>query len=313
MKEKTLAIYFSDLDPMGYPFNKDDYWEIYQSVIVKLEKSAIAVYIVRDDSYQGQGKFSGGWSVEGGKLELVDREIKADLIFNRDDKNTIPRITDCPIINHPDLDRLCLDKWETAKFFPILSPMSAYVNSFDEWKRLMEKEEWQKSEKIVLKKNFETEGRGIYILPAHEIKEDFYDDWHDILVQEFIDSSVGIPGLVSGLHDIRVPVVNGEVINAFIRTPKIGSFLANVSAGGTGRSIEKALIPQEVSALVEGINQKLKKYFPSLYTIDLMNSPGGYKLVELNSRPGLLSPSESGDRNLFNNAVVKMLTEILSN
>lgn len=308
---KVLAIYFSDPEPMGYPFNKDEYWGIYQSIIGILEERGVVVYIVRGDCYRGKGKFGHGWRIENGKLKMSTGEIQADLIFNRDDKNTIPRITDCPIINQPDLDELCLDKWATARLFLDLSPMSAYINDFAEWQTLFKKQTWKGRERIVLKKNFQTEGRGIHILPPQNINCELYESWNDILVQEFIDSSVGIPGLADGLHDIRVNVVNCQIIDGFIRVPKAGSFLANVSAGGTGRSIEKTMIPAEVLALAAAINKKLSRYYPSLYTIDFMNSAVGYKLVELNSRPGVQLPNWPSTYHVFNSAIVNMLVGAL--
>ena len=97
---KTLAIYFSDSKPMGYPFNTHyPYWQIYQRVVKIVQSAGIQVYIVRGKSYLGKGKFSHGWTIENNKMIKSKVNIKTDLIFNRDDKNTIPVIYDCQIIN----------------------------------------------------------------------------------------------------------------------------------------------------------------------------------------------------------------------
>lgn len=305
---KTVAIYFSDAEPMGYPFDKGYYFEIYQEIIAEIEKRDVQVCIVRGDSYQGEGKFSHGWKFVSGELEKIDN-IQADLIFNRDDKNTIPEIHDCKIINAPELDNICLDKWKTAELFPEFSPKTDYVQSFAESEGVIEKRNLGQSDRLVLKKNFQTEGRGIFVLPVSEITNDLYGDWSDVLIQEFLDSEVGVPGVVEGVHDLRVNVVNGEPINAYIRTPKPGSFLANVARGGKGISLTYEQIPAEVMKKVEEIDKKINKYMPSVYSADFTNSSKGYKLIEMNSRPMVQSPKYFSDYKKFNNALVEMLVE----
>jgi len=308
---KTLAIYFSDPEPMGYPFSKEDYYVTYKSVITDIEKHGIHVYIVRADSYQGNGIFSQGWRFAGEKLEKSSGPVAANLIWNRDDKNTIPRITDCAIINQPEFDELCTDKAKTYEAFPNLSPKSAAIHSYQAY--LEQIQEWQlpDSVKIVLKKNFETEGRGIHILPIKEVSDTLYGDWSNILVQEFLDSSCGIPGLTEGLHDLRVTVVNGVPINSFMRTPKKGSFLANVAQGGTGTSVPMENVPEEVISLVHTIDESFKKYFPAAYAADFMNTQHGYKLIELNSRPGVQHPNWSKTYQKFNDTLVDMIVNAL--
>lgn len=311
MTQKTLAIYFSDPEPMGYPFHKEEYFEMYQEIIRAIEKAAIAVFIVRGASYQGKGRFNHGWRFESGELKKSTGPIQADLIFNRDDQNTIPKIYDCPIINHPDFDELCVDKIKTAELFPEFSPRTAGVHSFKEYKKTITDWSLKPDERVVLKLNFETEGRGVHVLPVKKVTEYLYNDWNNILMQEFLDSSVGIPGLTTGLHDLRVTVVNGDPINSYIRIPKPGSFLANISQGGTGQSLGLDAVPKTVLAMVSAITAKVRRYYPLLYAADFMNSPAGFKLIELNSRPGIQHPKWSDTYKKFNDAIVRMLVEAL--
>jgi len=327
---KTLAIYFSDSSPMGYPFNKSDYFESYQEIISDLENYGLKVFIVRGKSYLKNGRFKKGWRFIDGILKESKGEIRADLIFNRDDKNTIPAIHDCKIINQPEFDQLCVDKFKTFEAFPDISPKTASINSFSEALKQIKKWQLTSDDMIVLKKNFLTEGRGIFILPVKNIKQELYPDWKDVLIQEFLDGSIGIPRIVKGLHDLRINVINGKPINAFLRVPKKGSYLANISQGGSGLPVDLKSVPKKVFSLVKKINQKALQYYPVIYSADFMNSPQGYKLVELNSRPGLLHhndfknlsrksefiKSSSATRRStqlphrkFNDAIVKMLVE----
>ena len=128
-------------------------------------------------------------------------------------------------------------------------------------------------------------------------------------MQEFMDSSLGIPGVVEGMHDLRVTVVNGEPINSFVRTPKSGSYLANTAQGGKGMSIDLEQVPDEVINMVYEIRDTFEKYRPSVFAADFINSPKGFRLVELNSRPGMQRPHVSKTYKKFNDAVVKMLID----
>ncbi len=310
---KKLAIYFSDSEAMGYPFNTTyPYWEIYQGIVRDIEKHGIEVYIVRGNSYLGKGIFAHGWQIRYGQMVLVNENIKVDLIFNRDDKNTIPAIYDCPIINDPDLDSVCVDKVETAELFPEFSPKTKAINSYQEFLNTIHDWGINPEEKIVLKKNFLSSGRGIYILPFKDVSESLYKNWRDVLVQEFIDSSVGIAGIVEGLHDIRVTTINGEPLYTFIRVPAKGSYLANVEQGGTEISLSLDKLPDSLLAMVEQINKKLEQYRPSIFASDFVNCKDGFKLVELNSRPGVCNPKLSPQDKNFNDKIVEMLVVCLS-
>jgi glutathione synthase/RimK-type ligase-like ATP-grasp enzyme len=254
--------------------------------------------------------FSKSWKfIQAGEFEEINELVKFDLIFNRDDKNTIPEIRDALVINHPDLDKLCVDKLATQKAFPDLSPFTAEINSYEEVTENIPK---IKSSKIVLKKNFATEGRGIFIIEKEELKPELYDDWSNILLQEFIDNSVGIPGIVNGLHDIRICIINGNIINSFVRQPKEGSFLANIAQGGSGKSINFDEIPGELINLALKLDRQLEKYKPRIYAADFLNSPNGYRLMELNSRPAVQHPSWSKSYEIFNNALIEMLIEAVN-
>lgn len=297
---------------MGYPFNTTyPYWEIYQGIIRDIERQGIEVYIVRGNSYLGRGIFSHGWQVREAKMVPVEQNITVDLIFNRDDKNTIPAIYDCPIINHPDLDKICVDKVETATIFAEFSPKTKAINSFQEFIGTADQWGIKPEEKIVVKKNFLSGGQGIYIRPVRDISERMYENWQDILVQKFIDTSVGIPNIVDGLHDIRVVIINGEPVYSFVRIPPRGSFLANVSQGGSEQAVPLAQLPSDLLELVTQIKNKFIQYRPSMFAVDFFNSKDGFKLVELNSRPAVCDPEQSLETRKYIDKIVEMLVNSL--
>ena len=68
-------------------------------------------------------------------------------------------------------------------------------------------------------------------------------------------------------------------------------------------------MPAEVMHMVARIGEVVGKYFPAAYSADFMNSPKGFVLVELNSRPGLQHSSWSASYKKFNDAIVRMLVD----
>lgn len=306
---KRIAIYFSDSEPLGYPLNISNYFESYSIIISDLEAMGIDVVIVRGDSYAEKGVFKNGWRFAGDELVECGDEIRADLIFNRDDKNTIPLIKDCKVINNPEFDLICIDKLKTFEIFGDISPRTFRVDSYETCIELLEKHDFKKEEIVVLKKNFSLGGHGVFVGRASKINEKTFSDWDDVLLQEFLDCSVGVPGITDEKHDLRITVMNGSPVASLLRTPQKGGYIANTDMGGTTESIRLEDVPKEVFKLVNKINKKADMYRPSLYSADFANTPKGYKLIELNSRPGVPHPYYAIYHKDFNEALIRMLAE----
>jgi glutathione synthase/RimK-type ligase-like ATP-grasp enzyme len=166
---------------------------------------------------------------------------------------------------------------------------------------------------IVLKKNFESSWRWIFIWKISDVNKDIYENWENILFQEYIDTSVWIKWIVEWKHDIRVTVVNGKIISSNIRQPKDWSFLANFSAWWSWYSIEIDQIPKELIEKVREIENNFKEYYPMVFSIDFMNSKNWFKLVELNSRPWVQHISKVKKYYIYNNALADLLIETVEN
>lgn len=310
---KKIAIYFSDPEPMGDPFNKKyPYFAVYKEIIEGVEKQGIEVYIVRGKSYLGEGVFSHGWKIKDTGVVPVNEQIKVDLIFHKGNFFSTFTTNDCLIINHPDFERLCYNKARVAELFPDFSPKTKAINSYQEFAETVSEWGCNPEEKIVVKKNFLSGGRGIYVRPVKDLTEFLYENWQDVLVQEFIDSSVGIPGIVEGLHDIRIVTMNGEPAYSFVRIPPAGSFLANVSQGGSERAVSLDKLPSELLEMVAKINQKFIHYKPSILGADFFNSKDGFKLIELNAPPAVCDPDQSPETRKYIDKLVEFLVRQLT-
>ncbi|MFE7774653.1 RimK family alpha-L-glutamate ligase [Streptomyces sp. NPDC057445] len=76
--------------------------------------------------------------------------------------------------------------------------------------------------------------------------------------------------------DVRVYVHNGTFVAALLREPAEGSYLANVSEGGTGSAL-----PGEVPAEVSGMSERLARSLDAPYLcVDWLLSPAGPVLNE---------------------------------
>jgi len=308
--KKKIWIYFSSDWSYSYPLNQNRYLEPYFEISQKIEKKNIEVYIVRWNSYKWNWIFINSERFDSNMKLFNTGEVKIDLILNRDSENTIPKINDCMIINNQDFDDFCRDKFKTFNKFPEISPLTIEINSFKEYEKLITHNNFSNDDIVTLKKNYLEWGNWIYIWKVSWLTEWYFNDWSWILFQEFLDSSIWIDGIVEWLHDIRVTVVNNKIIALNIRQPKKWWYLANFAQWGTWFSVDVNKIPKDLLKIVnEVIIPEFKEYFPSLYSIDFMNSKKWFKLIEFNSRPWVQHRSKVEKYYIFNDALIELLIE----
>jgi glutathione synthase/RimK-type ligase-like ATP-grasp enzyme len=131
-------------------------------------------------------------------------------------------------------------------------------------------------------------GKGIFIDIPEKLKN--IPKSFPLLMQEFIDTSAGIPGITTGMHDLRVVLCNGEIIHSNIRTPGKGDKKANFSQGGSLKVIDPELLPEDLKYIVASIDFDLSLYGERLYSLDFgLSADNEWKLIELNARPGMPS------------------------
>ncbi|MFZ1626559.1 MAG: hypothetical protein WAT81_02000, partial [Candidatus Moraniibacteriota bacterium] len=95
------------------------------------------------------------------------------------------------------------------------------------------------------------------------------------------------------LHDLRLIFSNEEFVYAYYRTPKIGSYLANVAQGGIQTMITREEIPETIWPIIQAVQSYYAKFAAKIYTVDFMfDQTGTPWIIELNTMPGLY-PDES--------------------
>ena len=120
--------------------------------------------------------------------------------------------------------------------------------------------------------------QGVGVMIAHSMAEvesiltTLRDLGEEILLQEFIAEAKGA--------DVRALVVGGRVVGAMRREARSGEFRSNLHRGGAGRAhaLEPAFEQAAVrAAAVLGLE---------VAGVDLLESTGGPKVMEVNSSPG---------------------------
>ncbi len=129
---------------------------------------------------------------------------------------------------------------------------------------------------VVLKVVEGTQGIGVILAEteqaAQTVMETFASLGKNILIQEFIEESEG--------RDVRALVVGRRVVAAMRRQARLGEFRSNVHRGGTGAVVD---LPE---AYARAALRATEVMGLQLAGVDMLESRGGPKIIEINSSPG---------------------------
>lgn len=225
-------------------------------------------YVLTRKTYQGGGIFKGGWIYKNAKFVLTIKPIKIDLVYDRSGGVDFPlEEKSLKVINPRKFKILCWDKFATYKEIGKYMPVTFSINNENEIKRYLPK---IKTSKVVLKPFNGLKGQGIYIGGKNgAIKYRFSNKYPKYIMQEFVDTSGGIPGVATGLHDLRIAIVGGKPLWCHVRIPKKGNLLANAAQGGKLTEVDYEEVPLSVKKIVNRvINKFANKYGDTIYSLD---------------------------------------------
>ncbi len=296
---KKVMILFGKSDwKKAKPFSNKDYQYSYEYFYDLCQKNGIQMYRASYEWYDYQKHlFKHAWifKSKGGKWKRVSN-IKPDLIYDKTKarleiyykKELIRKAF--PFINNLIFTQLIDDKLTTSLLFEKWCKKSWVIENKNDLKKFLPK---IKTEKAVLKPLLESGGKGIQIMDKGDILKKAIIDC-PYLLQEFIDSSYGVPGVSDKSHDLRLVFINDEIIYSYIREPKEGSYLANLSQGGSLKIVPKNKLPKSLNPIINKANKLFATFNPRIYSIDFMFDRKKQPwIVELNSMPGLFfTPAE---------------------
>lgn len=295
---KVLILFGKSNWKKSRPFENKDYQYSYEYFYSLCQKNGIQMYRASYQWYDFKKNiFKYAWIYEG-KNEKWRRvkNIKPDLIYDKTKarlevyykKELIGKYY--TFINDLEFTQLIDNKFTTSLLFEKWSKKSWLANDKKDLRKILPK---IKTEKVVLKPLLESGGKDIQILSKKEVPKKAILD-KVCLVQDFIDSSYGVPGVSSAVHDFRVVFVNDKIIYAYIREPKKGSLLANLAQGGSLKIVPLKKLPRSVFPIIKYANKIFESFVPRVFCIDFMfDKKGKPWVVELNSMPGLFfTPKE---------------------
>jgi len=276
---------FSGQDPFGHIGRK---LSVYLRFLALCQKQGWEVYVLTRKTYQGQGLFAGAWLFIKGKFKPLQKEIKIDLIYDRTAGTKFPpeEDTNMVVINQRDFKILCWNKWLAYQEIGHLMPKTFWVGEKNNLASILPK---IKTDWVVLKPYNGLKGLGVFIGSQKEaLTFQFPEKFKQYIAQEFVDTSGGISGITSGLHDLRVAVLNDKPVWSHVRVPPKGSFKANAAGDGTLTEVDYELIPNSVKEIVAGVAKKFyQKYDNPIFSLDFgFDKSGKPWLFEINDQIG---------------------------
>lgn len=292
------------------PFSNKEYQYSYEYFYTLCKKNNIQMYRASYEWYDYKKHiFKHAWIYEGGEANWKKvHNIVPDLIYDKTKARLETYLKKelmserYSFINDLSFTRIVDDKFITSLIFPKWSKKSWVINSKKELELILPK---LHSSKIVIKPISESGGKDVQILKKSDALKVASID-KEYLVQEFIDSSKGVPGVSKKMHDLRLVFVNDKIIYAYIREPKKGSFLANLAQGGSLIIVSKNKLPRSLNPIIKQANEIFATFNPRIYSIDFMfDEKSRPWIVELNSMPGLFFTPEEKPH------MLKMYQELL--
>ncbi|NET39261.1 MAG: ATP-grasp domain-containing protein [Cyanothece sp. SIO1E1] len=276
---KIIAVFFQAAGALAYPLHTEQYIWRFTHLGMAVESYGGQFRIVRhQSSYLGSGHFAHSWALRDGKV-IEAGPITANVVF---DKGRFMTDGAIPVFNCQEISEICTNKYRTFELFQAYCPQTYRVETEQEFCAALKK--LPGSEKV-MKPIDGLEGKDVYIGSSEYLQQQ--QRRYPLLVQEFLDSQEGIPGIVEGIHDFRVAILNGEIVYSLVRIPAPGELVAGMSRGSTMQVVDTDNIPQVIVKLVAEIDRKLAPYGARFYGIDLALVKGQPRIIELNSRVGL--------------------------
>ena len=261
----------------------------YKDLVVRLASRNNVFFAYDASSYQGNDLFFPVSEYKNGELIVSgngEKKIKADVIYNL---GNIPGddfiVRDAKITNTPVFKKFFASKFDAYTLLSAFFPKTIFIDNeaafSEEIKNIV-------GEPIVFKPNTGTGGRDVRIFNRADAVLD--EEMKKIilqgaLLQEFIDTSRGIPGICDSYHDLRLATVNDTIALTHVRTPAPGSLIANYQQGATIRELAREDLPPVVISFHAKVHAIIARKFPHpMYTMDIgLNSQGQPQLFEINS------------------------------
>jgi glutathione synthase/RimK-type ligase-like ATP-grasp enzyme len=297
-----VGIYFKDPEITDDPLAKEKFRFAYYELIRELKLLGIEAVIVRGQgTYVGGTTFSRHWVAGNSSSPDAYRErgqITVDIIFNRGRLTFDEHVTE-RVINHPQVQMVAQDKIAMWRLFGDMQAPSRVVTASADFAKLEENKPY------VAKVPISKGGEGVVIGFRQDLPAQFAAADYPLLVQDFIETKGGYPGIISGRHDIRVLVAGGDIIGFAVR-PR------DVQPDGTQQ--RSWVLP--VSAIPAGLldmTRTIDKAFGHknrFYSADYFYSDGKWYMIEINATPGLIPHNRGRHADILRRSLARYIQKV---
>lgn len=283
---------------------------VYLRLLELCQAKGWEVYVLTRKTYKGGNIFDGAWLFDKGEFVRIEEPISTDLIFDWVGNLLFPPKNEknLKVVNCRKFKELTCDKWKTYVILHDYMPKTFWVGELENVNNLVD---LVTTKNIVLKPYDGLRGKGIFIGLKKDLKN-FKPEKSGTkyILQEFIDTSNGIAHLTPGKHDLRIVVINGEVVWCHIRVPAEGSLLANAAQGGNLTEVDYSKVPESVKKIVKIISHDFyNKYDNPMFSLDFgIDDKGTPKIFEINDQIGF-PRWEMKNRDTFLKALVQNFDE----
>lgn len=265
-----------------------------QDWMMRAEKENISLYRASIKWYDiEKNVFTKAWTFRDGVWQKIKTEVPVDLIYDKvlskydyallDFKLKITQKT--LLFNSPLFRAVFNNKLSQYVMFGEFMPFSQVANNEMELSQAIKK---SPSEKIVIKPLYGCGGSGIFIGEKRDALKKEFD--YPVLVQEFILSEKGLPGISENdeVSDLRLVYQGGELAYALSRVAAKGSLFTNLHQGANGKMIPNEMIPNSLMKIAKELNQKISIFPGAQYSLDfIFDNSGRPYFIEMNTTPGI--------------------------
>ena len=308
MSQPVLGIFREKRDIEEFVFKAPNYKQAYHEIIDQLnEKGVYVALLMGQGSYEGKGHFSKHWVQinDNGVYSFEKRgPITVDAVFDKDhfkDDGQVVKIND---------DRLYSICWSKEKTYEVLGefhPKSMLAGDETELDAALAH---LPGDSVAVKSLTGSSGKGVFVGLKRDVHGEEEMLEYPVLVQEYIETAGGVPGITDSRHDVRVVLMNGVPAVATLRTPPEGELKSNIGYGGKHRLLHVEELPNELLSMCSAIDNKLKNYGNfRIYSVDCGLTPHGWRLFEVNGMPGVINRDRGEPAWAYQDALTTFLKE----
>ena len=195
------------------------------------------------------------------------------------------------LVHHPALNYYLTDKSNIARALPQFHPETRVAAAAD----ILDAVSAIPGERVVIKPVTGSRSKGVQLLPKTALSNSQFNSGN-YLVQEYIDTSAGIPEFdIKGTHNVRILSIGSKVVGALARVN--GSNKDMLQNDVYGSYVPADDLPDTMHAAADAVHTELRRlsgHGANIIAIDMMRGRGASGeqidvICEVNRRPQRIS------------------------